>query len=190
MSIVLQGSTSGSVTLQEPAVSGSTVLSLPNVSGTLITTGSSGQSIPKAALPAGAVLQVVSASTTTQVSNSTTTYVDTGLSATITPSSASSRILVIVTQNCYKSAGNAGNGVNIKLFRNATDLGRMVHAQSYSGTAIEFYSIAAFQNLDTPATTSSVTYKTQFANETGASLVSVQSDNIGRSTITLLEIAA
>ena len=42
MSIVLQGSTSGSVTLQEPAVAGTTVLDLPAVSGTVITTGSSG----------------------------------------------------------------------------------------------------------------------------------------------------
>jgi len=41
MSIVLQGSTSGSVTLQEPAVAGTTVLTLPAVSGTVITTGSS-----------------------------------------------------------------------------------------------------------------------------------------------------
>lgn len=41
MSIVLQGSTSGSITLQEPAIAGSTVLSLPATSGTLITTGSS-----------------------------------------------------------------------------------------------------------------------------------------------------
>jgi len=42
MSIVLVGSTSGSVTLQEPAVAGTTVLDLPAVSGTVITTGSSG----------------------------------------------------------------------------------------------------------------------------------------------------
>ncbi len=61
MSIVLVGSTSGSVTLQEPAVAGTTVLTLPAVSGTLITTASSGQSIPKAALPTGSVLQVVNA---------------------------------------------------------------------------------------------------------------------------------
>jgi len=40
MSIVLQGSTSGSVTLQEPAVAGTTVLTLPAVSGTVLTTTS------------------------------------------------------------------------------------------------------------------------------------------------------
>ena len=61
MSIVLQGSTSGSCTLQEQAVAGTTTLTLPTTSGTLITTASSGQSIPKAALPTGSVLQVVNA---------------------------------------------------------------------------------------------------------------------------------
>jgi hypothetical protein len=39
MSIVLQGSTSGSITLQEPAVAGTTVLDLPATSGTVIVTG-------------------------------------------------------------------------------------------------------------------------------------------------------
>ena len=76
MSIVLQGSTSGSITLQEPAVAGSTVLSLPATSGTLITTGSSGQSIPKAALPTGSVLQVVSATYSTQVGPVTSILLD------------------------------------------------------------------------------------------------------------------
>jgi hypothetical protein len=42
MSIVLVGSTSGSVTLQEPAVAGTTVLDLPAVSGTVITSNGSG----------------------------------------------------------------------------------------------------------------------------------------------------
>jgi hypothetical protein len=65
MSIVLVGSTSGSITLQEPAVAGTTVLDLPAVSGTILTTASSGQSIPKAALPTGSVLQVVSANYST-----------------------------------------------------------------------------------------------------------------------------
>jgi hypothetical protein len=59
MSIVLIGSTSGSCTLQEQAVAGTTVLTLPTTSGTVLTTASSGQSIPKAALPTGSVLQVV-----------------------------------------------------------------------------------------------------------------------------------
>jgi len=181
MSIVLLGSTSGSVTLQEPAISGSTILSLPAVSGTVLTTTS-----PKT----GNVLQVIQSPVyTTQVTNSTTTYADTGLSASITPTSSSSQILVIVSQSVYKSAGNAGNAVNIKLFRGATDLGQFVYVQGYTGTTTVFYSIATFQYLDSPVTTSATTYKTQFANFTAASYVAVQTDNTGPSTITLMEIA-
>jgi hypothetical protein len=48
--------------------------------------------------PAGAVIQVVNAISTTQVSTTSTSYVDTGLTASITPTSASSKILVIVNQ--------------------------------------------------------------------------------------------
>jgi len=87
MSIVLVGSTSGSCTLQEQAVAGNTTLTLPTISGTILTTGSSGQSIPKAALPTGSVLQVVNATYTTGASTTSTTYVNTGLSASITPTS-------------------------------------------------------------------------------------------------------
>ena len=57
--ISIAGDTSGSVVLAAPAVAGTTTLTLPTANGTLITTGSSGQSIPKAALPTGSVLQVV-----------------------------------------------------------------------------------------------------------------------------------
>jgi len=98
MSIVLVGSTSGSVTLQEPAVAGTTVLTLPAVSGTILTTGSSGQSIPKAALPTGSVLQVVQTYKTDSFSTNATSYTNvTGLSASITPTSATSKILVMVS---------------------------------------------------------------------------------------------
>lgn len=138
---------------------------------------------------AGQVLQVVSSSTTTAVSNSTVTYVDTGLSATITPKSATSKILVIVSQHCYRSPGSTVNGVNITLLRNATDFGRMIYAQGYTNTAIEQYLMASFQYLDSPSSTSALTYKTQFSNNTNAAASAVQADSIGRSTITLMEIA-
>jgi hypothetical protein len=77
MSIVLVGSTSGSVTLQEPAVAGTTVLTLPAVTGTVLTDTS-----PKA----GNVLQVVQAINTT-VSDYTTATPTLKVSLSITPSS-------------------------------------------------------------------------------------------------------
>jgi hypothetical protein len=179
MSLVLQSSGGGSVTLQEPVTASNLTITVPAVTGTMLTTAS-----------AGTVLQVVSASTTTAVSTSTSVYIDTGLTATITPTSSTSKILVIVSQHCYKSNGNSNNAVNIKLFRNSTDLGRCAYAQGYTGNTIEFYGMAAFQFLDSPSSTSATTYKTQFENNTNAAAAAVQADSIGRSTITLMEIAA
>ena len=108
MSLVLSGSTSGSVTLQEPAVAGTTVLDLPATSGTILTSASaiSASSIttgtlPKAQLPTGSVLQVVSTAKTDTFSESVAAGAIsgdvTGLTAAITPSTATNKILVNVT---------------------------------------------------------------------------------------------
>ena len=70
--------------------------------------------VPAWATPAGGgkVLQVVAGTTSASASNSTTTYADTGLTATITPSAASSKVLVLVSQQgVRKSDGNSGNGL-------------------------------------------------------------------------------
>jgi hypothetical protein len=143
----------------------------------------------RAQLPAGSVLQVVNATYATSTSNNTGTYADTGLTASITPTSASSKILVLANQNGVYADGNATSGVNLKLLRGATDLatfglGVGVHASgnlSFGSSSICF--------LDSPATTSATTYKTQFAR---ASLgqVFVQEGTGTVSTITLMEIAA
>ena len=179
MGVKLVSASGGSVELVAPATATNYTQTLPANSGTVLTNKT-----------AGTVLQVVTATTSTGVSNSTTTYADTGLTATITPSSASNTILVIVSQSCYKTTGNISNAVNIKLFRNAVDLGRKLYVQNYTATATELYTQGTFTYLDSPASTSALTYKTQFANQAAASAVSVQPDNLGVSTITLMEIAA
>jgi len=181
MSIVLQGSTSGSITLQEPAVAGSTVLSLPAVSGTLVTTGS-----PQS----GSVLQVVNGTYATQVSNSTTTYADTGLTASITPKFATSTILVIVTHTqSQKTAGNSNSGLTLNLCRNGSQIIEYTDALGSTNSALLNQFSSSFIYSDSPATTSSTTYKTQFKNNFAAAAVLVQHSN-RQSTITLMEIAA
>ena len=72
----------------------------------------------------GRVLQVVNATTSTNASNSTNVLADTGLTASITPSSASNKVLVIVSQNgCRKEAGNTVSRVFVQLQRNGTGIG-------------------------------------------------------------------
>jgi hypothetical protein len=190
MSIVLQGSTSGSVTLQEPAVAGTTVLDLPAVSGTILTTGSSGQSIPKAALPTGSVLQVVSATYSTEATNNTDTYADTGLSLAITPTSSSSKILVLANNTVSKFGSNTQSGVHLNIVRGSTQIVQFAVLIGYTSATGTNVGSAGVCYLDSPATTSSTTYKMQFKNG-GANAGGVHAQESGAtSTIVLMEIAA
>jgi hypothetical protein len=145
-------------------------------------------------LPAGVggkVLQVVSATTTTAVSSSSSTFVDTNLTASITPSSASNKILVIIHQNgIKKSSGDNFNDIALKLVRGATDISTISLFALFTGSSLTIIgSTLSTTYLDSPATTSSTTYKTQFKNADGAGVVEVQ-DSGEMSTITLMEIAA
>ena len=138
----------------------------------------------------GKILQVVEAQATTAVNSSSTSYADTGLTATITPTSATSKILVSFTINGRKSSTSAASGLNLKLLRDATTLTTTTNL-GYTGTAIDLYFTSGNQYLDSPATTSATTYKVQFANGAAVSLVGVQPGSANSpSSITLLEVAA
>jgi hypothetical protein len=146
----------------------------------------------KWAAPAGGgkVLQVVTGTTTTTVDNSTTTYADTGLTATITPTLASSTILVFVDHpETLKSNGNSANAVRLRLMRGASSIATFALQGLYTGAAAWNIGTISGSFLDNPATTSATTYKTQFANDTASARVSVQSNN-AISTIILMEIGA
>jgi hypothetical protein len=190
MPLVLAGSTSGSTTIQATDAVTAT-LTLPSTTGTFITTGSTGQVINKASLPTGSVLQVVQATTGTQVTSSVITMVDTTLSASITPTSATSKILVMFTHNgCQKTAGSSQSAVLINLVRNSTTIyNDAIYANGYTNSSSVFQSTSSLSYLDSPATTSATTYKTQFANNTAAASAIVQVDN-RVSVMLLLEIAA
>jgi hypothetical protein len=140
----------------------------------------------------GKVLQVVYASTSTSVTNSTATYADTGLTATITPTLATSKVLVIVDHNGNdKSAGNVSNRIQMRLMRGASALIGVGDYFLYNGTAVEIIGeTISFSYLDSPSTTSATTYKTQFLNPVGVANVIVQFNSSSTSTITLLEIGA
>ena len=186
--LVQTADTSGNLNLQS---NGSTIVAVTSTGAAVTGTLSASGGIAKASLPTGSVLQVVNATYSTQVSSSSSTYADTGLTATITPTSATSKILVLFSQSCKKTNGNVGNGVAIKLFRGATDLGQVIYAYLYTNSAVDSYGQACTQYLDSPATTSATTYKTQFSNVGGnVASIAVQADGQGVSTITLMEIAA
>jgi hypothetical protein len=137
---------------------------------------------------AGAVLQVVNAvMPNARVNTTSTSYIDTGLSASITPSSATSKILVIV-QHTGLARSSGGNGyIDLILLRNSTSIMQIETQAGYaSDDANSERSVAGTGTnyLDSPATTSSVTYKTQFKTS-GGSQVFIER----QAGITLMEIA-
>ena len=138
----------------------------------------------------GHVVQVVSASYSTQVVNSSNVLADTGLTATISPISANSKILVVVHQNGgYKSTGAAGSGINLILKRGSTTISTISSATGYSNQNINFYpATVSIGYLDSPATTSATTYKTKFRNDANSSQVRFQISSTV-STMTLMEIS-
>jgi hypothetical protein len=151
----------------------------------------------------GKVLQVVYGSTTTQTTSTTTTYADTTLSLSITPSSATSKVMVLATQNLAVDRSSGGQYSRLRLVRGATTvltIGGSTNEQMFgvevyaSGTTyIELDGVVPVNYLDSPATTSATTYKTQFAcsQQPGGPTVTITAQkNTATSTMMLLEIGA
>jgi hypothetical protein len=149
----------------------------------------------------GKVLQVVQASTSSTVTISSVTYTDTGVTATITPSSATSKVLVLISQQMLlQSDQSSGYGVGAKILRGATT----VVDNSTSSVGVHFMEAGNSGNgrigtrgyysqnyLDSPATTSATTYKVQMAaNTTAGSSAFLTQGNACVSTIILMEIGA
>jgi hypothetical protein len=158
--------------------------------GQILTADSTAATGIKWATPAGGgkVLQVVSTVATTSVSNSNSTlYVDTGLMATITPTSATSKILAIFNhQSIFRTS--VADQMLMRFFRGATMIYEtsLMYLPISIGAGMEGTCILV--HMDSPATTSATTYKTQF-RPSGSAACTVQSSNFP-SSLTLLEIGA
>jgi hypothetical protein len=160
--------------------------------------------VPDANAPSGSVIQVVSATKIDTFTTTSSSYVDvTGLNISITPSSASNKILITGLVNF----GGPSDVAFIRLVRDSTAIcvGTAVGSR-VSATAQQRNSpdtadaeAASINFLDSPNTTSSVTYKIQTCNSPGGYPTRINSSaddadqtNRGRtaSTITVMEIAA
>ena len=135
------------------------------------------------------ILQVVYGGTTTEVSNSTSTFTDTGLTATITPQATSSKVLVMIAQQAFKDNSNAENRLEIRTFRGATQIASTGGLFLYTSTVDFMQTTYSLCLLDTPATTSATTYKTQFMNPNNTATVRVQIGS-SLSTMILMEVSA
>lgn len=133
------------------------------------------------------IIQVVSATYAVSVTSSTSTLVDTGLSATITPSSVTNKILVIVFQaGCNKETGNTG--LQLKLLRGASALATFEDNAAYTNnTDRNMIGACGITYLDSPGVTSATTYKTQIASKQNTAIVEAQSGS-AVSSIVLMEV--
>jgi len=180
------------------ATNGTTALSIDasqntTLAGTL-TTASRG--IAKASMPAGTVLQVLSTTKTDTFSSTSTSFTDiTGLSVSITPSSASNKIFIVVTSN-YSTNTN-GNPIKFNINRDSTAICQPSTSPTFSGTIVPYQTGTndmqipwSVSFLDSPATTSATTYKIQGAggNTWYVNRRATADFNV-TSTITVMEIA-
>jgi len=206
MSVVkVQGNPSGTgiFTIASPNSNTDRTLTLPDQTGTVLTNATT------TGFPAGSVLQVASAIKTDSFSLTTiNTFTDiTGLSVTITPTSATSKILVSVSVG--GAAMSAPGAQAYRLVRGSTAIGVGTAAGSRQATSWRDFNGSSdgnvafggytFTFLDSPATTAATTYKLQVSLQTGTGYINRSPNDTDTdapwgsrpaSTITVMEIAA
>ena len=168
--------------------------------GTGLTSGTTDQflkftgstTLASSAITTGKVLQVINKTDATYQATSGSSFVDTSLQQAITPSSTSSKILIICEQKAVKASGNTG--VKMRLNRGLSEANVLNQFQTIGGeteeaTRNDFGSTAYF-HLDSPNTTSSTIYVTSFANYvSGTGAARVNNSSGDRSSMILMEIA-
>ena len=136
----------------------------------------------EAGAAAGQVIQVLSATDSTQRSTTSTSFVTASntLTVTITPSSSSNKILIISTFSVYSSAETP----YYTIYRGATNLGNGNSGMNLSSNA--GYASSAVSYLDSPSTTSATTYQVYFRNNGGGT--SYLNVDTAKGSITCMEI--
>ena len=136
-------------------------------------------------LPTGSVLQVLINEDSSELTLATATYTDTGLSVSITPKSATSKILCMWNMH-YQNTGNP-TGLGCQLVRASTNVWT-------SGTNYDMQSRTAgnrirgsWMYLDSPNTTSATTYKIQVSSQNGSTIY--LNDDSNKTQLLLMEIA-
>jgi len=176
-----------------------TRLTAPSITGlTIPNTSINNASLDSvSALPSGIdtgkVGQVIQSTYSTQVGNGSTSHIDSGLTASITPSATDSKIFVLSMLSCGVSRNNAESYLNLDLVRGSSTILYTQGSQNFGGyiggsNAYQNYNTQTISYLDSPNTTSSTSYKITFAN-TGGGTAYVQYQNT-TSTMILMEILA
>ena len=147
-----------------------------------------------AAIATGKIKQVVNSVYSTVANFTSGSYTDVGLTANITPSSSSNKVLIILNVQIGKGGGSHSHHGNIKLLRDSTELNpegsEILDSLAYDDTAGYLYpGSASVHYLDTPNTTSQITYKIQAMRAGNSGTFTCQPDG-SASSMTLMEVVS
>ena len=149
--------------------------------------------IPNSNLATGRVIQIVQGSKTDYTTTNSTSFSASGLKATITPSSTSSKVLVQVSLNGVDALGGTSRNASFKLYKGGSFLDWIIDGYGF-GSGMKIGTVA-YTKLVSPSTTSATEFEVFFAeqggsgNNIGFNNFPV-SNNTSTSTITLMEISA
>ena len=164
---------------------------LPAVSGANLTTlnasNVSSGTLNAARYVGGKLGQVVTATFSSSATTSSLSYVDTGLTVDITPSATSSKVFVLATIVGISATAATTAAVSFQLLRDSTEIGEMINV-GYGVTA-QMDLAATLQAVDSPSSTSALTYKVQFRNREATPVV-INTSTPEDSKITVFEILA
>jgi hypothetical protein len=183
--LTLSSGTASNFTLSNSSAAG---LSLLGFKGTNVSSGTAAADIAR--FSQVKILQVVNTTVSASSSTSATSYVATALSASITPQGTSSRILVLI--NGELQVNNASAFGHVTIWRNGTNVAGndglcAIGAGASTDSAIQTCSIAY---LDSPASSSSVTYKAAMKTQSGSATVGFPGGSVGTdvASLTLVEV--
>ena len=147
--------------------------------------------ITAAKLPDGSVIQVISATVAVATNTTSTSFVNTPLTASITPTSTSSKILITATTPTY-TGSNGTYAARYTIFRGTVSGVNLGHpnfgfCNLYNNDAQAMQVVTTMSILDSPNTTSSQTYTVAMLSEGNNAIAAVMSSGV-KATITLMEI--
>jgi len=135
------------------------------------------------------IIQIIEGNTATGFSTSSTNYGDIGLDATITPKQSSNKIMVWGNVGGIETSA-ANTYSNMRLYRGGDlVLSHIDFGLGFTGDSGRIGTNSSFHVLDSPSTTSAVTYKIMAANAAGSGTITFQT-NSSRSCIMLMEVEA
>lgn len=136
------------------------------------------------------VVQIVQQTSTTMATSTSGTYATTGLEASITPTSTSSKVLIkMVSPMTGFAGGTTDNRGALKVFRGGSSGTSISGRLSTFYSEDDFYGDAVITFLDSPSTTSSTTYTIMMARHNGSGIYSFNRDGAQTASLVLMELA-